>query len=105
MNSPIHEPSLTSQYWLRVDTVIRTSVGNDLVFMNLDTGKYLFLNEFATFVWDQLDAARNLAELWQVARNEFEVEETVFRRDAAQILQQMEREGLVVRHETPCPIT
>ena len=92
---------------LTLDTLIRqhpdqiaAEADGEVLMMHIESGNYFGLNEVASFIWNQLDEPRSIAELCAAIQTEFEVDETRCQADAMDFLQGMIDDGLAQLVET-----
>lgn len=58
---------------VRVDGLLQSRVGDDLVMINPDLGRYFGLNPVASFLWSEASEPRTVAELRDAVCREFAV--------------------------------
>ncbi len=92
---------------LTLDTLIRqhpdqiaAEADGEVLMMHIESGNYFGLNEVASFIWNQLDEPRSIAELCAAIQTEFEVDEALCQADAMDFLQGMIDDGLAQVVET-----
>ena len=92
---------------LTLDTLIRqhpdqiaAEADGEVLMMHIESGNYFGLNEVASFIWNQLDEPRSIAELCAAIQNEFEIDEARCQADAMDFLQGMIDDGLAQLVET-----
>ncbi len=92
---------------LTLDTLIRqhpdqiaAEADGEVLMMHIESGNYFGLNEVASFIWNQLDEPRSIAELCAAIQTEFEIDETRCQADAMDFLQGMIDDGLAQVVET-----
>jgi hypothetical protein len=79
----------------RVGDWISAPVGEELVMMSVEHGKYLGLNGMGRRVWDLIERPRELADLCRTLEKEFEVTPEVCRTEIETFLDEMVRNGAV----------
>ena len=70
---------------------------DELVMMDLDSGKYFSLNPVATRIWDLLERPLDLNELCDVLINEYDVDQAQCHSEVDGYLMEMIRLGLILR--------
>ena len=82
--------------------LIAAEADGEVLMMHVESGNYFGLNEVASFLWNQLDTPRTVAELCAAVRTEFEIDEERCQADALTFLEGMVADGLaaVVAPET-----
>ena len=92
---------------LTLDTLIRqhpdqiaAEADGEVLMMHIESGNYFGLNEVASFIWNQLDEPRSIAELCAAIQTEFEIDEARCQADAMDFLQGMIDDGLAQVVET-----
>ena len=74
---------------------IAAEADGEVLMMHVESGNYFGLNEVASFIWNQLDTPRTIAELCAATQAEFEVDEARCAADALAFLQGLIDDGLV----------
>ena len=70
---------------------------DELVMMDLEQGKYFSLNPVATRVWDLLEKPMDSAEICSVLMDEYDVNTEQCVIEVEELLEEMEKLGLVLR--------
>jgi hypothetical protein len=73
---------------------IAAEADGEVLMMHVESGHYFGLNEVASFIWNQLDHPRTIAELCTATQAEFVVDEDRCVADALAFLQGMVEDGL-----------
>lgn len=84
----------------RADDVLATTVEDEAVILELDSGTYYGFNETATFIWDRLEESRTVAELRKAILAEFDVDRERCEEDLRSTLAEMSEYGLVELDES-----
>ena len=83
-----------SQRPVRSSQVHWTRVEDEIVVVDLVSGRYFTLNRLGARVWELIDGELALEDLLQTVLTEFEVEEDRARRDLQAFVSEAEREHL-----------
>ena len=67
--------------------------GDVMYMMNLKTGKYLYLNEIATEIWQHIKTPITVAEICQKLEAAFEVSSTQCQQEVFGFLKKLQQEG------------
>jgi hypothetical protein len=73
---------------------IAAEADGEVLMMHVESGHYFGLNEVASFIWNQLDTPRTIAELCAATQAEFAVDADRCAADALAFLQGMVEDGL-----------
>jgi len=65
----------------RASGVIQAPLEDALIFMNIDAGQYLMLEDTARDIWDMIDGRRSIDEIVGLLVEKYEVEEAVCREE------------------------
>lgn len=79
----------------RKGELLEAEVDGELVGLNVETGTCYGFNGTATAVWKHLDQPRTFASLRDALLEEFEVEPETCERQLGELLDQLEKDGLV----------
>lgn len=63
----------------RAPGVIQAPLDQALIFMNIDAGQYLMLEDTARDIWDMIDGERSIDDIVALLTQKYDVEETVCR--------------------------
>jgi Coenzyme PQQ synthesis protein D (PqqD) len=69
----------------------------EAVLLDIESGAYFSLNSVGSRIWELCDGTRSTAEIVSVICDEFDVAEDVALADAQEILDELEKEKLVVK--------
>jgi hypothetical protein len=83
----------------RNNRTISGRLHDELVMMDIGQGKYFSLNPVATRIWDLLEKPMDCNELCSLLLEEYEVEPGRCNEEVAELLQEMEKLGLVFTGE------
>ena len=72
---------------------LSAKVGDELVMMSAEHGKYLGLNEVGRRVWELIEAPREIADLCLMLEREFEVTSEVCRTEVETFLNELVHNG------------
>jgi len=84
----------------RSGELLEAEVDGELVGLNVVTGTCYGFNGTATAVWRRLDQPKSVSELRDSLIEEFEVEPDVCERELRELLDQLEKDGLVELQRT-----
>jgi len=79
----------------RNEGVVTGRVGEEMVMLDMEQGKYFGLNEVATMIWELLKDPLTAEELTAALTEEYEVNEEECRQEVEEWIGEMERRGLV----------
>jgi hypothetical protein len=86
---------------LTMETLIRqhpdqiaAEADGEVLMMHIESGNYFGLNEVASFIWNQLQQPKTIAELCAAIQAEFDVDESRCAADTLAFLQGMIDDGL-----------
>jgi hypothetical protein len=74
---------------------LSSKLGDDLVILNLKSGVYYGLDPVGARVWELAEKRSSAAAIRDAIANEFAVDPATAERDLADLLGQMESEGLI----------
>jgi len=74
-------------------------LGDELVMMDMDQGKYFSLNPVATRIWDLLELPLTIDELCGHLMEEYEVDAEQCRSEVTEVINEMVKLGVVLKHE------
>jgi hypothetical protein len=87
--------STDQQYFVRKNHLTSAPMGDELVMMDVDKGKYLGLNPVAATIWSKLDSPKTIAELVTLLCNEYEVDVQRCTQDVEKFMAQLIANELV----------
>lgn len=73
---------------------IAAEADGEVLMMHVESGNYFGLNEVASYVWNQLENPRTIAEVCAMVLSEFDVDEERCQTDALDFLRGMVDDGL-----------
>jgi hypothetical protein len=79
---------------------IAAEADGEVLMMHVESGNYFGLNAVASFIWNQLEEPRTVAELCAAIQSEFEVDDARCLADAMEFLRGMLDDGLAQVVET-----
>ena len=85
--------------YIRNSKTISGRLHDELVMMDIGQGKYFSLNPVATRVWDLLENPLSLDELRGRLMEEYEVDIEQCRAEVTQVISEMVKLGVVLKHE------
>lgn len=77
------------------DIFIMSPVGDEIVLMNIETGKYLGINRVGTEVWNLLEQPKTFNQLLEEILNEFEVTKQQAEDEVKIFLSQLDNYNLI----------
>jgi hypothetical protein len=93
---------------VRLDSVVRRNPAistaplvDELVMLDLERGAYYGLDEIATYIWDQIEQPRSVADLCRHLLEVFAVDRRTCERDVLELLEWLHDKGLVHSDEDP----
>ena len=97
-----HEPALgrthkPTAFPKRREGVAAQVADGEAVLLDIEGGEYFSLNPVGSRIWELCDGTRSAAEIVSVICDEFDVAEEVAVVDVHEILDELEREKLIVR--------
>jgi len=73
-------------------------VGDEIMMMSPEHGKYIGVNEVGARIWELIEAPRDVATVCEELQREFEVSPEVCRAEVDSFLAEMEKHGAIVLH-------
>jgi len=64
---------MSDTVWVRSDDWVGTEVDGSYVMVNVETGKYISLNETAAAIWQALDTAQSDSQIGAALSEQFEI--------------------------------
>ena len=87
---------------VRLDSVVRRNPAistaplvDELVMLDLERGAYYGLDEIATYIWDQIEQPRSVADLCLHLLEVFDIDRKTCERDVLELLEWLHEKGLV----------
>ena len=68
----------------------------EAVLLNIESGEYFVLNSVGSRIWELCDGTRSTAEIVSVICEEFDIAEDLAGADASDVLDELEKEKLIV---------
>lgn len=68
-------------------SVITTELGDELLMMDIENGKYISLNRTATVIWQNIDKPIKVADLIEILINRYKMEKSQCTLDTIQYLE------------------
>jgi hypothetical protein len=87
----------TDATYYRNPGVISTVIDGVIVAMDAISGRYFAFNETASCIWDILSESMTAADLCDALAKDYEGDPLVMARDVAELLDELERQGQVLR--------
>jgi hypothetical protein len=79
----------------RTDDVLATTIDDEAVILEMDSGTYYGFNETATFVWEQLEEPQAVSNLLSALVEEYDVDPEQCERNLETVLTDMAEYGLI----------
>lgn len=76
--------------------VVAQAVNGEAVLLDIERGEYYSLNVVGSRIWELCDGTRSTAQIVSVICDEFDAAEEVVATDTRDILDELEREKLIV---------
>ena len=86
---------LTQKYTIDKDKVTYRVIDNEAVILNLDNGYYYSLNGVGTEIWRGIDKGKNLNEILDSFKEEYQLPERQVKNDLLELVKDLEKEKLV----------
>ncbi|GBE57320.1 hypothetical protein BMS3Abin01_00232 [bacterium BMS3Abin01] len=90
-----------TQYLIKNDDVLFTSMGEDAVLLHVNRGDYYSLNKVGARLWILTDGSKSIADLAGLITEEFEITREAAEKDILELAEQLVSEGLVKVAESP----
>ena len=71
-------------------------VGDEIMMMSPEHGKYIGVNEVGARIWELIEAPRDVATVCEELQREFEVSPEICKAEVDSFLAEMERHGAIV---------
>jgi hypothetical protein len=81
--------------YIHRDGIIASKLGEELVMLDIQKGKYFSLNPVATFLWELLDQPLSLPEICKLLMEEYEVDYAHCASDVDELLKEMIKLDLI----------
>ncbi len=79
----------------KTPAALSTVVDNEAVIINAPQGKVTVLNAVATFIWEQIDGSRTLAQLGAQVCAEFDVDPATAAQDVENFIASLTERGIL----------
>lgn len=79
----------------RVDNVLSTDLGGELVMMHLESGSYFSLRETGFRIWELIETPRPVADIVQTMSSEYDVDADTCAADVRGFIAEMQDAGIV----------
>lgn len=87
---------MTSDLIIRkTDNINSNELADELVIMNIETGKFITLNNLAKVIWERLEQPTTAEELIQYLLSRFNVNEEQCSRETHAFLENLKEQGLL----------
>ena len=73
-------------------------VGDEIMMMSPEHGKYIGVNEVGARIWELIEAPRDVATVCEELQREFEVSPEICKAEVDSFLAEMEKHGAIVLH-------
>lgn len=84
----------------RNQDILSSSVNNETVMMDIETGQYIGLDPIATRIWELLEQPTKFSQLCETLTNEYEVSIEQCRNDVAQFINKSIEANLITADAT-----
>ncbi len=91
----------SSDYLIKDDDVLFTSMGEDAVLLHVNRGDYYSLNKVGARLWVLADGSKSIADLAGLITDEVEISREEAEKDILELAEQLAKEGLVKVAESP----
>ncbi|MEO9131206.1 MAG: PqqD family protein [Sphingomonas sp.] len=71
-------------------------VGDEIMMMSPEHGKYIGINEVGARIWELIEAPRDVATVCEELQREFEVSSEVCKAEVDSFLAEMEKHGAII---------
>jgi Coenzyme PQQ synthesis protein D (PqqD) len=93
----VGRPKKPAAYPKRRERVAAQIADGEAVLLDIESGEYFALNPVGSRIWELSDGTRSTGEIVSVICGEFDVAEDIAMADVREILDELEKEKLVVR--------
>ncbi|MDP2939172.1 MAG: PqqD family protein [Candidatus Omnitrophota bacterium] len=87
--------STAKRYKIDKDKITYRIIDAEAVILNLDNGYYYSLNETGTKIWKHINDGKNLSEILDSLKTEFQIPENKLKNDLFGLIKDLEKEELV----------
>jgi hypothetical protein len=88
---PIGEATLIH----RTASVLTAEIDKQIVMMDIDSGRYLGLDDIGSVIWKRLETPRTLGDLVDCLVEDYDAERAVIAQDVRELLKEMATQGIV----------
>lgn len=78
--------------------LLSTEIDGELVMMDMDSGRYVYLDQTGAVIWRELEQPRTVADLCQTLGERYEAPAGEIERDVLDLLRQMADQRLLRLH-------
>lgn len=88
---------LTKNFAIDKDKITYRVIDGEAVILNLDSGYYYSLNEVGTKIWESINKEKNLSEILDFLKKEYQLSERDLKNDLLTLVKDLEKEELIGR--------
>ena len=77
------------------DVLVQDTLGDESVFLNLNTERYFGLDKVGTCMWKTLTTSESIQAAYEALLAEYDVEADLLRRDLIDLIERLLAQGLV----------
>jgi hypothetical protein len=88
---PIGEATLIR----RTASVLTAEIDKQIVMMDIESGRYLGLDDIGSVIWKRLETPRTLGDLVDSLVEDYDAERAVITQDVRELLKEMATQGIV----------
>jgi hypothetical protein len=88
---PIGEATLIR----RTASVLTAEIDKQIVMMDIESGRYLGLDDIGSVIWKRLETPRTLGDLVDSLVEDYDAERAVIAQDVRELLKEMATQGIV----------
>jgi hypothetical protein len=95
--SPAKESKSISEETLihRTASVLTAEVDKQIVMMDIESGRYLGLDDIGSVIWQRLETPRTFGDLVDSLVEDYDAERAVIAQDVRELLKEMATQGIV----------
>jgi hypothetical protein len=79
--------------------LLSTEIDGEIVMMDMEAGRYLYLDRIGSVIWTELAQPRTVADLCQSLAGRYAAPLEEIERDVLDLLEQMQRNDLIRLHD------
>jgi hypothetical protein len=79
----------------RTASVLTAEVDKQIVMMDIESGRYLGLDDIGSVIWKRLETPRTLGDLVDSLVEDYDAERAVIAQDVRELLKEMATQGIV----------